>query len=134
MDIKYIVVHCSATPPSLDIGAREIKKWHLKRDFKDIGYHYVIRRNGKIEKGRRDDVPGAHAKGFNNVSLGICLVGGVDSYNRAESNYTRSQYAALEELLSALAFKNPKAEILGHRDLPAVKKECPCFNVREFWG
>lgn len=134
-EVQYLVVHCSATPEDMDIGAQEIKMWHLQRGWLDIGYHYVIRRNGNIEPGRLESVPGAHARGYNHISLGICLVGGVESDGKTpEANFTHAQWDALEVMLKQLASDYPDAEILGHRDLPNVNKACPSFDVREWWS
>ena len=63
--IRYLVVHCAATPPEMDIGAKEIDLWHRQRGWSGIGYHFVIRRDGRVEAGRPLDRPGAHAQGFN---------------------------------------------------------------------
>src|SRR3546814_3669760 len=76
--IETIILHCSYTPPSMDIGAAVIKGWHVDGNgWTDIGYHFVLRRNGAVEEGRPLDVVGAHAKNFNGRSIGICLVGGM---------------------------------------------------------
>ena len=75
-EIDAIVIHCSYTPPSMDIGVREIYDWHVNDNgWKDIGYHYVIRRNGNIEIGRPEHTPGAHVAGHNHNTIGLCLVG-----------------------------------------------------------
>ena len=74
-EIKQIVVHCTASPDHMDIGANTIRQWHLDRGWSDNGYHYVVRRNGEIEKGRPDRIPGAHARGVNRTSIGIVWVG-----------------------------------------------------------
>lgn len=133
--VDFLVVHCSATRPSQDIGVMEIRKWHRARGWFDIGYHYVIRRNGDVETGRDLDRPGAHARGFNERSLGICMVGGVteDSINIAEDNFTPEQYESLYILINQLLTLSPTAEVLGHRDLPNVYKACPSFDVRDWW-
>lgn len=134
-EVEYLVVHCSVTPEDMDIGAKEIKMWHVQRGWLDIGYHYVIKRDGDVEKGRNDNSPGAHARGFNNKSLGICLVGGAESDRKTpEQNFTPMQYASLGRLLDTLKGDHPDAEILGHRDLPRVAKACPSFDVREWWA
>lgn len=135
-EIALIVVHCSASDDGADIGRDEIKAMHLARGFSDIGYHYVIRRSGVIEVGRLENVVGAHAEGHNFNSIGVCLVGGVEADDklRAEFNYTRSQMRALEGLLIDLTARFPKAEVLGHKDLPNVAKACPCFDVRAWWN
>ncbi len=99
---KYIVVHCAATKPAQDIGAKEIRKWHLDRKFKDIGYHFVIRRNGIIERGRDIDEVGAHVAGYNHCSIGICLVGGLNERSRPVDNFTEKQMETLSSLLDTL--------------------------------
>lgn len=127
--INALVVHCSATPPHRDIGAAEIRRWHLDRGWRDIGYHCVIRRNGLIEDGRSVSLPGAHVSGHNADTIGICLVGGVNAAGKAENNYTPDQWASLRWLLQNLLQDYPGAMIKGHRDFPKVKKDCPCFDV-----
>jgi len=147
--IDKIVVHCSATSPGWDIGTEEIARLHGSDPSLDvpwdgrtesgfgwggIGYHWVIRRDGYLDPGRNPAYVGAHAKGHNRNSLGICLVGGVkEPGGTAEANFTRAQYGALEELLGELLWTHKKAEVLGHRDLPNVAKDCPSFNVRAWW-
>lgn len=137
--IRYIVVHCAATPPDLDVGAKEIDLWHRQRGFARIGYHKVIRRDGTIEAGRELHVPGAHAQGFNLLSWGVCLIGGVTEagpYGKPEANYTEAQYRALRGVILGLLESAPQAKVTGHRDLPsphARLKECPCFDVSEWW-
>lgn len=131
--VDMLIVHCSATPPKRDIGVKEIRRWHLARGFLDVGYHFVIRRDGTIEEGRSIHAPGAHAIGYNNRSLGICLVGGTTPKSKPSNNFTPDQWESLGSLLSVLSEKYPHAEVLGHRDLPNVAKDCPCFDVKEWW-
>lgn len=130
-NIKYIIVHCAATKPSQDIGVEEIRRWHLERGFKDIGYHYVIRRDGSIESGRPEWNVGAHAKGYNASSIGVCLVGGLDNEGRPEPNYTPQQWSSLARLVRDLHNRCPNADIIGHNNVAA--KDCPCFDVRAWW-
>ena len=130
----YIVVHCAATPPSADIGVAEIRRWHVEdRGWSDIGYHYVIRRNGTIEPGRPHDVVGSHVRGHNRDSVGICLVGGVNAAGAPDANYTDAQWASLKAIVHAMTVEYPHAEVLGHHDFPGVEKACPCFVVRDWW-
>lgn len=132
-DIKYIAIHCSATKTTADIGVKEIRKWHVEGNgWADIGYHFVIRRNGQVETGRALERAGAHVTGYNANSIGICMVGGINAAGKAESNYTDEQWASLRELV--IKFKNdyPKAVVQGHRDFPNVKKDCPCFSVKDW--
>jgi N-acetylmuramoyl-L-alanine amidase len=130
----YLVVHCSATPENLDVGAKEIDKWHRAQGWACIGYHYVIRRDGTVEEGRDREVVGAHVVSANDSSVGICMVGGVDADDpkKAEDNYTKEQYESLKKLLDELKTVYPQAVILGHRDFPGVKKACPCFDVKQW--
>jgi N-acetylmuramoyl-L-alanine amidase len=131
--VEYLVVHCSASPADMDIGKAEIRKWHLQRGFADIGYHFVIRRDGTLEFGRPTTESGAHAVGYNLHSLGICLVGGLKKgTTKAENNFTPAQFERLWSLLGELGQKYPDAEVLGHRDLPGVNKACPSFDVRSW--
>lgn len=131
--INLIVIHCAATRPSMDVGADTIKEWHLQRGFNDIGYHFVIRRDGKTEKGRPLDKIGAHVKGHNTHSIGICLVGGVseEDYTKAENNFTQAQWHELKRLLKMLRQNWPDAKIVGHRDLDP-HKACPSFSVKDW--
>lgn len=132
--INEIIVHCADTYATMDdIGAAEIRQWHLDRGFDDIGYHYVIRRNGDVEPGRGVEVAGAHASGHNAASIGICLVGGKGEDGGAENNFTDDQFNALTLLLDDLLWQFPGAEVLGHRDLPGVTKACPSFDVKSWW-
>ena len=129
--VDWIIVHCAATMPSMDIGFVEINKWHMAKGWFGIGYHYVIRRNGVIEKGRPETRPGAHVRGLNEVSLGICLVGGSKEGDAhvAEENFTRQQMQSLESLIEELEHRYPNAPVIGHRDVPNVSKICPSFDV-----
>lgn len=139
--ITEIIIHCSATPPNLDIGVAEIDKWHKERGWSGCGYHAVIRRDGTIEKGRPLERPGAHARGHNSNSIGICLIGGVDSHSTATCNFTRKQFANLSALVDSLLQNYGPVRVIGHRDLsPDLDgdgtidaseriKECPCFDV-----
>ena len=131
----FIVVHCSATKPSQDIDAAEIRKWHVEGNgWADIGYHQVIRRSGVIELGRPLHVSGAHAKNYNSRSVGVCLVGGIDDNGDPADNFTLQQMESLEITLHYWTRLYPTAEVLGHRDLPGVSKACPSFDVRNWWS
>jgi N-acetylmuramoyl-L-alanine amidase len=146
--VEFLVVHCSATPASRDIGRAELDVMHRQRGFNGIGYHFVVRRNGDVEIGRPSDQPGAHVEGFNSRSLGICMVGGVKPDGKtAEANFTEAQYDTLRKLLDKLLASHPDAKVLGHRDLSPDKnkdrkispnewlKECPTFDAGEwFYG
>lgn len=126
----FIAIHCSATPTTMNIGVKEVRQWHRAKGWIDVGYHFIIRRDGTVELGRPVDTVGAHVEGYNPTSIGICLIGGVDKNNKAEDNFTAEQYAALKRLLTDLQQAYPNAAVQGHRDFPNVKKDCPCFDVR----
>lgn len=127
-NIKSIFVHCSATPKTMDIGVTEIRKWHVEeRGWSDIGYHYVIRRNGNIEEGRPVTKTGAHVSGYNKNSIGICLVGGMNN-GSSDANFTLAQYVQLSHLIEGLNDTYGKLELYGHRDVST--KDCPCFDVQ----
>lgn len=131
--VSSIVIHCSATPPSEDIGWFMVDMLHRSKGWNGCGYHYVIRRNGVLELGRPEGVQGAHAKGHNHNSIALCLIGGVASVTGSpENNYTTLQWETLDALMTRLMEKYPHAEIVGHRDLPNVNKACPCFDVQEY--
>ena len=132
-EINEVIVHSSATRPAQNFCAEDIKRWHTDKGWLDIGYHYVIRRDGLIEAGRDEEKIGAHAKGHNNESIGVCLIGGTDEKGRPDANFTIHQYVSLLELLNAMIKKYPDATVLGHRDLPRVNKACPCFDVQSFY-
>lgn len=131
--MKYIVIHCADTFADMDIGAKEINEWHKQRRWSEIGYHYVIRRNGDVEKGRSENKPGAHVAGYNTGSIGVCLVGGKARDGENPCNFTRAQWRALESLIMQLSIEYPQAEIVGHTDLD-VGKTCPTFNVEAWWN
>src|SRR5210317_1731003 len=90
-----IIIHCTATKPSMDVGAYEIDRWHRQRGWLQIGYTLVIKRDGLIEAGRPLNVVGAHAKGHNSSSVSIALAGGVDEDNKPEENFTEAQHVSL---------------------------------------
>lgn len=126
--IKEIIVHCSATPEGKDFTVLDIKKWHLERGFSDIGYHYVIYRDGSINKGRDESKIGAHCTGHNSYSIGVCYVGGVAKDGKtAKDTRTDAQKKSLLSLLRNLKMKYPQASIHSHRDY--ANKACPSFDA-----
>lgn len=130
-EINKIIIHCSATPPTSDIGAFQIDEWHKKQGWAGIGYHFVIRRNGEIENGRPVEVTGAHCQGQNRDSIGICLVGGIDRNGDPQNNFTDAQFASLRRLVLELKEKYHISYIFGHNEF--ANKACPCFDVQEFF-
>lgn len=133
--IDFLVVHCSATNPAMDIGRKEIDLWHRRRGFDCLGYHRVIRRDGSVEQGRADTDPGAHEPSVNSRSLAVCLVGGVDKTGRPANNFTPEQFDSLREVLIKWKSLHPKAVVIGHRDAPSrPAKACPSFSVKDWWA
>ena len=128
--ISLIVVHCSATREDKSFTEHDLDVCHRRRAFNGVGYHFYIRKNGDIKSTRPLERIGAHARGFNSESIGICYEGGLDEHGRCKDTRTLAQKVTMEELLQSLCVDYPDAEILGHRDLPGVHKECPCFDTR----
>lgn len=129
-DVQFITLHCSATRPTQIAGVKEIRQWHRKKGWADIGYHFVVRRDGRVEKGRPITETGAHVQGWNKNNVGICLEGGINDRFQPENNFTREQWRALKPLVAGLREKATKAKIVGHRDFPKVDKACPCFDAK----
>jgi N-acetylmuramoyl-L-alanine amidase len=131
---EYLIIHCTATKPSMDIGLTEVDAWHRHRGFFGCGYQLIIRRDGVVENGRNIGDVGAHAKGYNHNSIGIALVGGVteDDVSISENNFTEIQFDVLSDVITTLQLSYGDIQILGHRDLPDVKKDCPAFDVKEW--
>ena len=102
------------------------------RGFKSIGYHYYITKDGVVYPCRPETEVGAHARRYNAHSIGICYEGGLDEKGKPADTRTPAQKESLEDLLYSLALDYPGAEILGHHDLPWVRKSCPCFDVKEW--
>ena len=131
--ITLIVIHCSSVRPYQTSSAAQIDDWHKRRvthgiHWKGIGYHFVVRRNGTVEKGRPLWEPGAHVVGHNKYSIGICYEGGKDNADKDVDTRTPEQKKALRELLEKLHGQFPHAVIVGHRDL-APDRRCPCFDA-----
>lgn len=132
-DINSIIIHNSATPPERDIGVTEIREWHVNGNkWSDIGYHYVIRLDGTLEVGRTTQIQGAHAKGFNENSVGICMVGGVDDELKPANTFSIAQFDTLAILIRAIRKEFPIESVLGHGDLFGASTECPSFDVAQF--
>lgn len=133
---RWIVLHCSATRAiQKNIGVADIRSWHKAKGWSDIGYHYVIKRDGTLQTGRPEKQVGAHVAGHNLDSVGICLVGGLNDKTWApENNYTTAQWATLKKLVNTLVKRYPTAKVLGHRDFKGVQKACPCFDARIWAG
>ena len=127
--IDKIIVHCSATREGQHVTVQQIRQWHLQRNFADIGYHYVIYLDGTVHKGRPLEKAGAHCKGYNAHSIGICYVGGLDRQGKPKDTRTAAQKAALLSLIRELRQRFPRATVHGHREF--ANKACPCFDAKK---
>ena len=129
-----IIIHCAATKASMDIGYKEIREWHVDQNgWDDVGYHFIIKRNGQYEKGRPEGYSGAHAPSHNSRSIGICLVGGMADDGGPENNFTLEQFLTLKDLVNMIMDKySDITEVLGHCDVQENKPNCPGFNVKEW--
>ncbi len=137
-----IIIHCSATREGQHVSAADIRRWHLDRGFWDIGYHFVISLEGTIEAGRDLHTDGAHCMGWNQRSIGICYVGGLDAQGNPRDTRTPRQKESLRALVAALRLVYPSVtQVIGHRDTSPdldgngiitpneYVKACPCFDV-----
>lgn len=128
--IKYIAVHCTATPQTTSIDS--IKNyWKTNLGWKMPGYHFIIKPNGEAVNLLSIDKVSNGVKGFNSETINISYIGGVDAKGKASDNRTPAQKATLLRLLSELHSKFPNAIIQGHRDFPNVHKDCPSFNAKK---
>lgn len=131
--IKEIIIHCSATPEGEDFTVDQIRRMHIARGFSDIGYHYVVYRDGSVHKGRPENISGAHCTGHNSISVGVCYIGGCpprsekDWMRRGKDTRTPAQKAALLTLVNDLKGRFPSATVHGHREF--ASKACPCFDA-----
>lgn len=126
-----IFVHCSATKPDMDIGVETIRMWHKQQGWLDVGYHFIIKRDGTVEEGRPVNVVGSHVKDWNSKSVGVCLVGGINAKGQFEANFTPAQMDSLRNKLEELMSKYPNAELMAHHSVAA--KACPSFDVKRWW-
>lgn len=140
--IDLILVHCTATPEGKDYTVSDIRQWHTApkpkgNGWSDIGYHYIIYRDGSVHLGRDVDIAGAHCEGYNSHSIGIVYVGGLEnipgkpvSQLPAKDTRTEAQKLALLDLLVKLRALYPNAKIAGHRNYDTKGKQCPSFDAR----
>ena len=145
-EIKLLVIHCSATRCNVPFTVEQLRQCHLQRGFKDIGYHFYITRNGELHHCRPVSEPGAHVRGFNRHSIGICYEGGLDCRGVPKDTRTSWQKHSLRVLILTLLKDFPGCRICGHRDLsPDLNgngeiepeewiKACPCFEASKEWN
>jgi N-acetylmuramoyl-L-alanine amidase len=131
--INKIIIHCTATAEGKDYSVETIRKWHLKRGWRDIGYHFLVQRDGTVDEGRPIEQSGAHTKGHNWDSIGISYVGGVEAKKKdgkwiAKDTRTDAQKDALLDLICQL-HDTYGGVVYGHRNFS--KKSCPCFDAKK---
>jgi len=139
--INLLVIHCSATIENHPFTIQALETTHRKRGFDGIGYHFYIRQSGEVINTRPLSRIGAHAKGYNRYSIGICCEGGLDKDGKPKDTRTPEQRVALRQLVNELLLRFPGCKVCGHRDLsPDLNhngkidpqewtKQCPCFDV-----
>jgi N-acetylmuramoyl-L-alanine amidase len=142
-DIHTIVVHCSATREGVWVDAHDIDLMHKHRGWSGIGYHRVIRLDGSVEQGRPYTRRGAHVKGNNTNTIGVCMIGGLNKNGKPKNTFTSEQFNSLiSEIINIKTFTSA-SYVCGHRDFSPdlngdglitpneFMKECPCFDVGE---
>ena len=144
--IDRIILHCSATPAGRDYTVDDITRWHRQRGFRTIGYHWVVYRDGTIHPGRPEREVGAHCKGYNAHSIGVCYIGGLTPLpntsrqlahrhvtlvggvpHAGADTRTPAQRQAMRQLIATLLQRYPGAQVCGHYQF--ANKACPCFKV-----
>jgi N-acetylmuramoyl-L-alanine amidase len=130
-DLNRIILHCSATREGKDFSADTIRDWHVNGNgWRDIGYHWVIRLDGSIEVGRPLDEKGAHTKGHNKDSVGVCYIGGCDADGKPKDTMNPEQEKAWRMIvLSLRTLYGNHITIHGHNEF--ANKACPSFTVKE---
>ena len=130
-DLNRIILHCSATREGKDFSADTIRGWHVNgRGWSDIGYHWVIRLDGSIEVGRPLEKSGAHTKGHNKDSVGVCYIGGCDADGKPKDTMNPEQEKAWRMIvLSLRTLYGNHITIHGHNEF--ANKACPSFTVKE---
>lgn len=129
-NLNRIILHCSATREGKDFSADTIRDWHVKGNgWSDIGYHWVIRLDGSIEVGRPLEKSGAHTKGHNKDSVGVCYIGGLDENGKPKDTMNPEQEKAWRMIVLSLRTLYGDLTIHGHNEFSA--KACPSFIVKE---
>lgn len=141
--LKYLVLHCTATPEGREVSSNDIRAWHTNpvskggRGWKQVGYTDLIHLNGEIER-LVDNNEDANvdpweitngAKGYNSISRHVVYVGGVVADGKtAKDTRTKAQKAAMEAYVKEFQRRHPNVRIIGHREVAA--KDCPSFDVQ----
>jgi len=126
--VKYLTIHCAATPEGRHVTHEQITEWD-KAKFGQTSYHWVVELDGIMHRTLRDDQKGAHVGGANTGNIGICYIGGVDKKLNPKDTRTDIQKKSLLTLVRTYKSRYPGIIIRGHRDWPGVNKACPSFDV-----
>ena len=118
--VDKIILHCSDSDVEAHDNLETIEEWHKQRGFTECGYHFIIQKNGVIEMARPIEKIGAHCKGKNTGSIGICLCGAKE--------FTEAQFTSCRRLVKMLMQFTPKMEVFGHCDFSVKKYYCPGFD------
>jgi N-acetyl-anhydromuramyl-L-alanine amidase AmpD len=129
--IKFLTIHCAATPEGRAVTAEQISQWDIAK-FGQVSYHHVVLLDGTIKDTLAIDKKGAHVKGANTGNIGVCYIGGVDKAGNPKDTRNAAQKAALKRLITHYVDKYPGIIVRGHRDWPNVKKACPSFDVADW--
>lgn len=127
MKRTHIIIHCSDSPHGRGDNAKTIHKWHTERGFDGVGYHYVVLEDGAVEAGRPEYWDGAHTKGYNDKSIGICMIG--------EDSFTDKQISSVQSIVKMLQheYNIPNENVLGHYETNgAGGKTCPNYSMEHF--
>lgn len=127
--VKKIILHCTATVEGQEFDITDVDRWHKKRGWKSVGYHYLIKQDGTLQVGRSLDEVGSHAKGENSDSIGIVYVGGLDANKEPKDTMTAYQELTLMELIFSLRTVFHWMSVHGHNEYS--NKACPSFDVQE---
>ena len=126
--VKYLTIHCAATPEGRHVSADTISKWDQAK-FGQTSYHWVVELDGSMHRTLRDDQKGAHVGGANSNNIGICYVGGCDKTMNPKDTRTPEQKRAMRTLIRTYQDRYPGIIVMGHRSWPGVKKACPSCAV-----
>ena len=143
--MKYLVLRCTATPEGREVTSKEIRHWHTDpvskggRGWKQVGYTDLFHLDGTVERLVRNNEDAEvdpwevtnGAAGYNSVSRHVVYAGGVAKDGKTpKDTRTAGQLKAMRDYVRDFHERFPQIRIVGHRDLPGVKKACPSFDVK----
>lgn len=129
--MKYLTIHCAATPEGRANTAADVSRWDVER-FGQVSYHWVIELDGNKVRTLPDSRRGAHVARANTGNIGVCYIGGCDKAMKPKDTRTPAQREALRTLVRTYQERYPGIIVRGHNEWPGVKKACPSFDVSEW--